>query len=602
LEESRNFLTVAKCLWDPINVGHATLKLQVNPKRLMPDVEVGLFLTGESSSWSAFGKIISVTPSKVTEIRVLFDLSHTNNMFPQSITTGYQLKIDAWSEITFMRMNGALETFQTDSTLTWLCQALVGAPTRIAARSLPSPTVSGGDLHSEAIKKLASIMNRSQVEAVQQAIKAPVSLIQGPPGTGKTTVSVQLIKTLVKEGKVLVCAPSNVVTDHLADKLAQETKELESGEKEIDVVRVVARSREENSANLPNALHVLCTNEFPEYAAARQRLKRMTDSMEDPDEFRRLMKICLGLENARLDRADVIVATCIGAGDGRIVTRRFQSVIIDEATQAVEPTCLVPAVLSTHRVVLVGDHQQLGPVVIDNRAQVLGLGRSLFQRLVDLGVPRIRLDIQYRMHPHISVFPNRTFYQGTLGDGVSADARRFAASFFPLRQSPTQKDSKVCFFWNIPTLEEWDSRGRSYINRIEARRVEQLVDALPNASDVGVITFYDGQRSILQGALAGKCEVNSVDGFQGREKEVVVLSAVRANLAGRIGFLDDFRRVNVAITRAKRVLVVCGNISTIRAANDRTWSSFLEHLDAQNAIFEGDSVYALRPVSLLSAR
>jgi regulator of nonsense transcripts 1 len=422
-------------------------------------------------------------------------------------------------------------------------------------------------------------LNSSQQAAVSLAMSQRVALIQGPPGTGKSHVCIAIAKAAAKEGKVLVCAPSNVVTDHLAEKLS----ELEG----LSVVRLVARSREELLTNTAIAVHELCSQQSSMYAQAREKMKELDRKRKsDAREMRRLHDLCFGIEADLLDKADVIVTTCIAAGDPRISGRRFRSVIIDEATQDVEPSCLIPAVLSTHRVVLVGDHKQLGPVVLDRKANVTGLSRPLFSRLVALNIPRIRLNVQYRMHPEIAEFPSMAFYNATLQNGVTAVDRPMP-SFI---QSLGFGDLKPVTLWDIPSEEEWDASGRSLINRIEARRVKQVVEMLPRCADVGVITFYDGQRTLLSDSIGDICEVASVDGFQGREKGVIILSTVRGNSKGLIGFLHEFRRLNVAVTRAKFALVICANVRTLQDSQDHTWLKLLEHLDAKDCIVRGATV------------
>ena len=203
------------------------------------------------------------------------------------------------------------------------------------------------------------------------------------------------------------------------------------------------------------------------------------------------------------------------------------------------------------QVVLVGDHQQLGPVIMNKKAAKAGLSQSLFERLVLLGNRPIRLQVQYRMHPCLSEFPSNMFYEGTLQNGVTAPER--------LRK-------------NVGT-EEISSSGTSFLNRTEASNVEKMVTRFFKSgvqpSQIGVITPYEGQRSYvatymqLHGSmkkeLYKEVEVASVDAFQGREKDYIILSCVRSNEHQGIGFLNDPRRLNVALTRAKYGCVILGN-------------------------------------------
>ena len=198
-------------------------------------------------------------------------------------------------------------------------------------------------------------------------------------------------------------------------------------------------------------------------------------------------------------------------------------VLIDEATQATEPECLIPAVLGAKQLVLVGDHCQLGPVVMCKKAAKAGLGQSLFERMVMLAVRPIRLQVQYRMHPCLSEFPSNTFYEGTLQNGVTASERQHAVTDFPW-----PNPNRPMFFYCSMGQEEVSASGTSYPNRTEAANVEKLVTRFLSAGtlpeQIGVVTPYEGQRAYLvsymqrNGALRQQLyadiEVASVDAFQ----------------------------------------------------------------------------------------
>lgn len=229
---------------------------------------------------------------------------------------------------------------------------------------------------------------------------------------------------------------------------------------------------------------------------------------------------------------------------------------------------MIPLVMGCKQVVLVGDHQQLGPVIMNKKAAKAGLSQSLFERLVVLGNRPIRLQVQYRMHPCLSEFPSNMFYEGTLQNGVTAPERLRKNVDFPW----PVPDTPMFFHQNLGT-EEISSSSTSFLNRTEASNVEKMVTrffksgVLP--SQIGVITPYEGQRSYiatymqLHGALKKELykevEVASVDAFQGREKDYIILSCVRSNEHQGIGFLNDPRRLNVALTRAKYGAVILGN-------------------------------------------
>lgn len=264
----------------------------------------------------------------------------------------------------------------------------------------------------------------------------------------------------------------------------------------------------------------------------------------------------------------MICCTCVGAGDPRVAKLRFRTVLVDEATQASEPECMIPLILGCKQAVLVGDHQQLGPVIMNKKAARAGLCQSLFERLVILGIRPIRLQVQYRMHPCLSEFPSNMFYEGTLQNGITTQERlRKNVDFpWPVPETP------MMFYVNLGN-EEISTSGTSYLNRTEASNCEKIVTRFMKAgilpSQIGIVTPYEGQRSYivqymqfngsLRKDLYKEIEVASVDAFQGREKDYIILSCVRSNEHQGIGFLSDPRRLNVALTRAKYGVVILGN-------------------------------------------
>lgn len=405
-------------------------------------------------------------------------------------------------------------------------------------------------------------LNHSQMAAVKAVLQKPLSLIQGPPGTGKTVTSASIVYHLAKmnPGQVLVCAPSNVAVDHLCEKIHK------TG---LKVVRLCAKSREALDSSVAFlALHNQVANNDtrPELQKLIQLRNDQGElSQNDERKYKSLVRAC---EKDILNAADVICTTCVGAGDPRIVKFKFRTVLIDEATQAAEPECMIPLVMGCKQAVLVGDHQQLGPVIMNKKAARAGLSQSLFERLVILGNRPIRLQVQYRMHPCLSEFPSNMFYEGTLQNGVTAPERLRKNVDFPWPVA----DMPMFFHQNLGT-EEISSSGTSFLNRTEASNVEKMVTkffksgVLP--SQIGVITPYEGQRSYivtymqLHGSLKKdlykEVEVASVDAFQGREKDYIILSCVRSNEHQGIGFLNDPRRLNVALTRAKYGVVILGN-------------------------------------------
>ena len=297
-------------------------------------------------------------------------------------------------------------------------------------------------------------LNMSQVFAVKSVLQKPLSLIQGPPGTGKTVTSATIVYHLAKmnPGQVLVCAPSNVAVDQLTEKIHK------TG---LKVVRVAAKSRED----LASPVSFLALHEQVRMNDTNVELKKLMQlknelgelSMQDEKKYKTLIR---NAEREILQNADVICCTCVGAGDPRLSKFKFRTVLIDEATQSTEPESMIPLVLGCKQVVLVGDHQQLGPVIMNKKAAKAGLSQSLFERLVILGHPPIRLTVQYRMHPCLSEFPSNMFYEGTLQNGVTVQER--------LRRNvdfPWPAGDLPMAFWSNLGQEEISASGTSFLNR-----------------------------------------------------------------------------------------------------------------------------------------
>lgn len=286
-----------------------------------------------------------------------------------------------------------------------------------------------------------------------------------------------------------------------------------------------------------------------------------------------------------LKNAQVICCTCIGSGGDILDAMTFDRVLVDEATQATEPAVLVPLMRGCRQLVLVGDHCQLPPTVLSTRAEEEGHGVPLFSRMVACGVPPFMLDTQYRMHPCIAMFPSDLFYGGKLLNGVTSPERR------PLAGFPWPREEFPVAFIPVRGIEMDD--GVSKYNELEAEAACRAVQSLLEGgqctlSDIAVVTPYAAQarlirrmtRRLMDATGPPYIEVSSVDGFQGREKEAVVFSAVRSNDYGAIGFTSDWRRVNVSFTRARRALIVIGNDVTLRRGDPDTWSPWLAWADA----------------------
>jgi superfamily I DNA and/or RNA helicase len=451
----------------------------------------------------------------------------------------------------------------------------------------------------QAVTPLDGSLNPSQIEAVKSALAArDVAIIHGPPGTGKTTTVVELIRQAARRGaKVLACAPSNLAVDNLLERLVRaEEKAIRLGHP----ARVLPELQEHTLDLLVDA--------HPDVAVARSLVREASKLRDKADRYTRAKPLPGARQALRqeareliadarrietqvaeylLDSATVLCATLTGLDDQIIGNRQFDLAVIDEAAQAIEPACWIP-LLRADRVVLAGDHCQLPPTIISTEAARSGLAVSLMERLLhDLG-PEIshRLTIQYRMHEAIMGFSSEEFYESSLraDASVSGHLLQDLPGVTPdlLTSSPLQFIDTAGASFD----EELEPDGESRLNPSEAmlvrRKVQALIDLGVSPRDIAVIAPYAAQVRLLRDQLKiDGLEIDTVDGFQGREKEAVIISLVRSNTKGEIGFLADTRRMNVALTRARRKLIVIGDSATIAA--HPFYERLLSYFDLHNA-------------------
>lgn len=441
-----------------------------------------------------------------------------------------------------------------------------------------------------------SRLNASQTEAIVHALGAnDLAIIHGPPGTGKTTTVAELIRQTVHRGeRVLACAPSNTGVDNLLEKLialgvhairiGHPARVLESlQEHTLDylvdadpAMKVIREMRREAE---------LLTSK----AGRWTRAKPMPGAREDlKHEARRLRNDAKLFEeqiiNSKLDRASVICATT--NYDPEILgDRTFDLGVIDEACQSTEPGYW-PVVLRVDRLVLAGDHCQLPPTVLSTQAVHEGLSKSMMERLVERwGQHATRqLTVQYRMHQQIMEFPSKHFYSGSLI--ADASVAQHSLADLPDVQAGAIDPQPILFVdtSGADWTEELDPNGESKLNPREAmwilKQVDQLLGAGIVPEEIAVIAPYSAQVRFLRDKCKNSSvEIDTVDGFQGREKEAVLISLVRSNAQGEVGFLGDTRRMNVAMTRAKRKLIVIGDGSTL--GRNSFFQSWIEHTENQ---------------------
>lgn len=557
-------------------------KLELGETKLAVGDEMRLRYTGElRPHWEGVGYVVKIpnnTSDEVTiELRAKGDIKSVPTECTHNYTADY-----VWKATSFDRMQHAMKMFALDeqSVSGYIFHRLLGHEVTAAAMKTQMP------------KKFSAPglpdLNGSQINAVKSVLQKPLSLIQGPPGTGKTVTSATIIYHLAKisGGQVLVCAPSNVAVDQLCERIHL------TG---LKVARITAKSREdvESTVSFLSLHEQVRMNDTNVELNKLNQLKAELGELSSQDE-KKYKSLTRSAEREILSNADVICCTCVGAGDPRLSKMKFRTVLIDESTQSAEPECMIPLVLGCKQVVLVGDHQQLGPVIMNKKAAKAGLNQSLFERLVVLGCAPIRLQVQYRMHPCLSQFPSNMFYEGSLQNGVTTQqrVRRDVEFPWPVADNPMM-------FWSNLGNEEISASGTSYLNRTEASNVEKITTRFLKAGvqpqDIGIITPYEGQRSYvvssmqingtLKKEIYKEIEVASVDAFQGREKDFIILSCVRSNDHQGIGFLSDPRRLNVALTRAKYGLVILGNPKVL--SKHPLWHFLLVHFKERNCLVEG---------------
>ena len=416
-------------------------------------------------------------------------------------------------------------------------------------------------------------LNPTQEQAVNEVLWAKdVAIVHGPPGTGKTTTLVEAIyETLHRETQVLVCAQSNMAVDWISEQL------VDHG---VPVLRIGNPTRvNDKMLSFTYERRFESHPDYPELWSIRKTIRQLRENRKRGDSIHqkiarlrdRATEIEMGIQAQLFDEARVVACTLVGSANKILVRQKFSTLFIDEAAQALEPACWI-AIRRASRVILAGDHQQLPPTVKCYEAMRQGLGKTLMERIAESQPSAVTLlRVQYRMNDAIMRFSSDWFYHGLMESHPSVRHRSVLDLEHPILWVESEEK------------EEFVGENHGRINKAEAELVLSTLTAyigkigkerfLEERLDVGIISPYRVQTQYLRQQVRQREEfrlfrhaisINTVDGFQGQERDIILISLVRSNDQGQIGFLSDLRRMNVAMTRARMKLIIFGNRETLQ--------------------------------------
>ncbi|CAG2233641.1 unnamed protein product [Mytilus edulis] len=476
------------------------------------------------------------------------------------------------------------------------------------------PSVKENDLleldnYNKSQQKAIVISTKIALEPVQQN---RVVLIQGPPGTGKSYTIIGIIKNIIKKSNrtchICLCAPSNAAVDELMKRLIDERRKMEEKSELVNIHKFrLFIGKPENIHHDVQKYTYREIVKVNQYRAGKIRseiskLEKKKDDMEVSIQAQ-YKDIKLTRQEEQKVMRDVLIKSHIVCGtlnsfgndfytdilapySQNIRRSMFNCVIVDEASQATELDTLIPLQYGTTKLIMVGDPEQLPPTVLSQKSAQKSFGQSLFERFYchfrheDVN-PVLFLDTQYRMHPKLLLFPSKFVYLGALKTDSSVEER---CNIFQL---------KPYLLFDMQEGQEHSTQRGAIINSTEAEFTIELCEFLMSRTklqqhQIGIIAPYQQQKKIIKEGLESmkliSIEVNTVDSFQGREKEVIILSCTRAkNVSGGIGFLANSKRMNVALTRAKTALYVVGCLSSLKRG-DLAWRNLIEDAERRNVI------------------
>lgn len=418
-------------------------------------------------------------------------------------------------------------------------------------------------------------LNQSQERAVNEVLWAKdVAVVHGPPGTGKTTTLVEAIyETLRRESQVMVCAQSNMAVDWISEKLV---------DRGVAVLRIGNPTRvNDKMLSFTYERRFEAHPDYPQLWSIRKAIRELRSQKKRPDSWHQKMdrlksratELELRIRQSLFGVARVIACTLTGAANRVLEGEKYSTLFIDEAAQALEAACWI-AIRKAGRVIFAGDHCQLPPTVKSIAALKGGLGKTLMERIVEQKPEVVTLlKVQYRMNEQIMRFSSDYFYNGEVETAPGITHRSILDYDLPMMWIDTE---------DVDGKEEFIGESCGRINRAEAdltlSTLQEYFDKigknriLEESIDVGIISPYRAQVQLLRKMIRQKeffrpyrrlISVNTVDGFQGQERDIILISLVRSNDGGEIGFLRDLRRMNVAITRARMKLIILGNAATM---------------------------------------